>query len=60
MLLDTSGLLRLQQRGEPLQIRTRDAYHAADTRLTHAYILGEYVALAHARRFPRVALRAIG
>lgn len=53
MLLDTSGLLCLQDGNEPFHNRARDAYRSARVRLTHDYVLAEYVALAHARRRPR-------
>jgi len=32
------------------------AYQKATTRLTHNYVIAEYVALANARRFPRVSV----
>ncbi len=54
MLLDTSGLMCLfDRRG----FRHPDAlgfYNAAPTRLTHNYVLVEFVALAQARHAPRV------
>ena len=55
MLLDTSGLLCLHNRAEPLHIQARTLYHAAHMRVTHSYVLAEFVALAHARRLPRMA-----
>ena len=55
MLLDTSGLLCLHNRAEPLHVHARTLYHAAHVRLTHSYVLAEFEALAHARRLPRVA-----
>ena len=55
MLLDTSGLLCLHNRAEPFHGHARTLYHAAHVRLTHSYVLAEFVALAHARRLPRVA-----
>jgi predicted nucleic acid-binding protein len=55
MLLDTSGLLCLHNRSEPLHRDARTLYHAARLRLTHNYVLAEFVALAHARRLPRMA-----
>jgi predicted nucleic acid-binding protein len=55
MLVDTSGLLCLHNRAEPLHGHARTLYHAAHVRLTHSYVLAEFVALAHARRLPRVA-----
>lgn len=55
MLLDTSGLLCLHNRAEPFYAHARTLYRAARVRLTHSYVLAEFVALAHARRLPRVA-----
>ena len=55
MLLDTSGLLCLHNRAEPLHMDARTLYHAARIRVTHSYVLAEFVALAHARRLPRMA-----
>jgi uncharacterized protein len=55
MLLDTSGLLCLHNRAEPLHVDARTLYHAAHTRVTHSYVLAEFVALAHARRLSRMA-----
>jgi predicted nucleic acid-binding protein len=54
MLLDTAGLLCLLHQPEPFHQEARRAYQAAHVRLTHAYILAEFVALAQARRFPRL------
>ena len=53
MLLDTSGLLCLHYQTEPLHTQASAAYKRATIRLTHSYIIAEYVALATARRFPR-------
>ena len=55
MLLDTSGLLCLHHRAEPLHEEAIAAYNAASVRLTHNYVLAEFVALATARRLPRTA-----
>jgi uncharacterized protein len=54
MLLDTSGLLCLQYKTEPLHTQSLIEYQQANNRLTHSYIISEYVALANARRFPRL------
>ncbi len=54
MLLDTSGLLCLQHAAEPFHSRACDAYRSANVMLTHSYVLAEYVALAQARKYPRV------
>jgi predicted nucleic acid-binding protein len=53
MFLDTAGLLCLHHRAEPLHQEACEAYRAAHTRLTHGYVLAEFVALAQARRLPR-------
>jgi uncharacterized protein len=53
MLLDTSGLLCLHHRAELIHRQAIKLYSAARTRLTHGYVLAEFVALAQARRFPR-------
>ncbi len=54
MLLDTSGLLCLYAQGEPFHTQAVQAYRSAQLRVTHSYILAEYVALATARRFSRL------
>ncbi len=53
MLLDTSGLLCLQFLTEPFHTQACTEYQKATNRLTHNYIIAEYVALANARRFSR-------
>ena len=55
MLLDTSGLLCLYYGADSFHAQARAAYREARVRLTHSYILAEFVALAHARRLPRLA-----
>jgi len=55
MLLDTSGLLCLQSKSEPLHKNACDLYKNARIKLTNNYVLAEYVALTNARRFPRLA-----
>jgi uncharacterized protein len=55
MLLDTSGLLCLQYKTESLHTQALSEYQKANNRLTHSYIISEYVALANARRFPRLS-----
>ncbi len=52
MLLDTSGLLCLHNRAEPLHTQARTLYQAPRVRVTHSYVVAEFVALAHARRLP--------
>ncbi len=53
MLLDTSGLLCLLHQAESFHHEACRAYHAARFRLTHGYVLAEFVALAQARRLLR-------
>ncbi len=53
MLLDTSVLLCLHYKTEPLHTEARAAYERATVRLTHSYVIAEYVALATARHYPR-------
>lgn len=54
MILDTSGLLCLHHKAEPFHDQARTLYMQARIRLTHSYVLAEFVALATARRLPRV------
>lgn len=58
MFLDTSGLLCLHYRAEPLHTEACTAYRTAISRLTHNYVIAEYVALTTARRFPRASALA--
>lgn len=55
MLLDTSGLLCLHHKPEPFHDRARRLYKQAPLRLTHSYVLVEFVALATLRRLPRIS-----
>ena len=56
MLLDTAGLLCLLHKAEPLHEKACEYYRAAGVRVTHNYVLAEFVALATARRLPRQAV----
>jgi predicted nucleic acid-binding protein len=56
MLLDTSGLLCLHSRTEPLHSQAVEEYEKTTFHLTHSYIIAEYVALATARRFSRLLI----
>jgi len=56
MLIDTSGLLCLHYPTEPLHSLACTAYKRGTVKLTHSYIIAEYVALANARRFPRSSI----
>ena len=53
MHLDTSGLLCVHHQTEAFHDLARSLYKAALSRLTHNYILAEFVALAHTRSVPR-------
>jgi predicted nucleic acid-binding protein len=53
MLLDTSGLLCLQHVSEAEHDAAVAYFDASFRRVTHSYVLAEYVALAQARGFPR-------
>lgn len=54
MFLDTSGLFCYLHRDESPHSRAVELFDAARARLTHNYVLAEFVALATARRLPRV------
>lgn len=54
MLLDTSGLLCFHHRAEPQHTEAVQFFRSASRRLTHSYVLAEFVALAQARRLPRL------
>jgi predicted nucleic acid-binding protein len=56
MFLDTSGLLCFHHRAEPQHADAVQFVRSAPRRLTHSYVLGEFVALAQARRLPRALL----
>jgi predicted nucleic acid-binding protein len=53
MLLDTSGLMCYHHADEPQHEAAKDHFRAPGRKLTHAYVLAEFVALANARRLPR-------
>jgi predicted nucleic acid-binding protein len=53
MLLDTSGLLCLHHRAEPLHKGAVKLFDAAEQKFVHSYVLAEFVALAAARGLPR-------
>lgn len=50
MLLDTSGLLRLHNRAEPGHEEAWDLFREARTRITHSFVLSEFISLAIARK----------
>jgi len=53
MLLDTSGLLCLFDRADRRHNDAKKCFDNATVKLTHNYILAEFIALAKARRIPR-------
>ena len=53
MFLDTFGLLCILHRREPHHIQARSLLNSAAVRLTHSYVLAEFVALAETRGVPR-------
>ena len=53
MLLDTSALLCLHHKAEPLHTTACQLYQAASYHLTHSLVLAEFIALSTARRLPR-------
>jgi predicted nucleic acid-binding protein len=55
MLLDTSGLLCCFDADELRHADAVNIYDAASVRLTHNYVLAEFIALTEARRLPREA-----
>lgn len=54
MFLDTSGLLAYHHRTEPDHGKAFALFDAAPWKVTTNYVLAEFVALAEARRLPRV------
>jgi uncharacterized protein len=53
MLLDTSGLLCFHDSSEPRHTEAVALFTTALQRLTHNYVLAEFVPLAERRRLPR-------
>ncbi len=53
MLLDTSGLFCYHHTDEPRNADARTLFEAAGPKLTHSYVLAEFVALAAVRGLPR-------
>jgi len=58
MLLDTSGLLCFHHAAEPQHEEAVTLMRAAPFRITHNYVLADFIALAGARRLPRPAVLA--
>jgi predicted nucleic acid-binding protein len=55
MLLDTSGLLCFHHKAERQHADAVVFFRSATLRLTHSYVLAEFVALTRARGLPRQA-----
>ncbi len=53
MLLDTSGLFCYHHQAEPDHQAAITLFEAAGAKLTHSFVLAEFVALTHARKLPR-------
>jgi len=53
MLLDTSGLMCLFDRDDFCHEDAKTFFNASSFRITHNYVLSEFVALTNARRAPR-------
>jgi predicted nucleic acid-binding protein len=53
MFLDTSGLLCFHHKAEPQHADAVRFVQSASNRLTHSYVLAEFVALAQTRGLPR-------
>jgi uncharacterized protein len=53
MLLDTSGLFCYHHRPEPRSDDAQTLFEAAGPKLTHSYVIAEFVALSIARGLPR-------
>jgi uncharacterized protein len=53
MFLDTSGLLNLVHRSESFFEQANQRYDESTHRLTHSFVLAEFVALANVRQLPR-------
>ena len=55
MLLDTSGLLSYFDRGDMRHLDAVTLFQAAPRRLTHSYVMAEFVPLCQVRRLNRTA-----
>lgn len=58
LLLDTSGLLCLLHRAELEHNAAVSHFNSTAAKLTHSYVLAEFVALSQARHLPRPAVLA--
>lgn len=55
IFLDTSGLFCLHHRDEIYHFQAKDYFNNVKQKVTHSYVLSEFVALAQARRLPRLS-----
>ena len=55
MLLDTSGLLCVHHKAEQRHEAAITFFQASSTRITHSYVLAEFVPLCQVRGLPRAA-----
>ena len=53
MFLDTSGLMCLFDRGDSRHPDAKEFFDSASRRISHNYVIAEFVALAIARRVPK-------
>jgi predicted nucleic acid-binding protein len=53
MLLDTSGLLCYHHLNEPEHVKAQTLFEQPGLKVTHNYVLAEFIALVQARRLPR-------
>lgn len=58
MLLDTSGLLCYHHHDEPQHADAENYFESSLLKLTHSYVLAEFVPLCQTRGLPRVAALA--
>jgi predicted nucleic acid-binding protein len=58
VLLDTSGLLAFHNDAETDHFKARSLFRGNRQKLTHSYVLAEFVALAQARGLPRAPVLA--
>lgn len=56
MFLDMSGLLCFHHRAEPQHAVALQFFQSASRRLTHNYVVAEFVVLAQVRKVPRAPL----
>jgi predicted nucleic acid-binding protein len=59
MLLDTSGLFALMNPKDEYHVLAKSLYGNATLRVTHSYVLAEFVPLAHVRKLPRADVLSV-